>query len=179
MRDYIKKLRSRRGVKGIIIVGDLNLPQVNWEDYSSTVNKEQLFLDTFSNFELQQVILEPTHKFGNILDLLLADNSSFIADIKVSDTVLPCQSGHFCLSFAIKSKFKRLKIPKREVYNYKHADWAAINNGLNTVDWATELNNKDINDSWLCFRNILFNLIYQHIPKIKIGGSSQPIWFDA
>ena len=84
-----------------------------------------------------------------------------------------------CLSFGIKYNFKRLKIPKREVYNYKHADWAAINNGLNTVDWATELNNKDINDSWLCFRNILFNLIYQHIPKIKIGGSSQPIWFDA
>ena len=138
-----------------------------------------MFLDTVSNFELQQLILKPKHKFGNILDLLLTDKSSFIANIKVSDTVLPRKSDHFCLSFGIKSKFKRLKIPKREVYNYEHADWAAINNGLNTVDWATELNKKDIHDSWLCFRNILFNLNDQHIPKIKIGGSSQPIWFDA
>ena len=29
VRYYIKRLRSRRGVKGIIVVGDLNLPQVN------------------------------------------------------------------------------------------------------------------------------------------------------
>ena len=73
-----------------------------------------MFLDIFSNFELQQSILEPTDKFGNILDLLQTDKSSFIADIKVSDTVLPCTSDHFCLSFAIKSKFKRLKILKEK-----------------------------------------------------------------
>ena len=116
-----------------------------------------MFLDTFSNFELQQLILEPRHKFGNIIDILLTDKSYFIVDIKVSDSFLPCKSG-------VKSKFKRLKIPKREVYNDKHADWAAIHNGLNTVDCATELNNTDMH----AFPGSV--LLISIFPKLKLEG---------
>ena len=177
-RDYIKKARSRRGVKGIIITGDLNLPKVNWESYSSTEGTDQLFLETFSNFELEQLINEPTHIRGNLLDLLLTDKSSLISGITVSDTILPCKSDHFCLTFCIKSKFRRMKTPKRDVYNYKRADWTAINLGLNAIDWENELNG-NIHDSWCSFKNILFSLLDKHIPKIKIGGISQPSWFDA
>ena len=113
VRDYIKKARARRGVKGMIIVGDLNFPKINWYAYSSPESIDQLFLDTFSNLELDQLINEPTHIHGNTLDLLLTDKYSLISGINVSDSILPCESDHFCLSFCIKSKFKRLRIPKR------------------------------------------------------------------
>ena len=123
-----------------------------------------MFLDTFSNFELQQLILEPTHKFGNIIDILLTDKSYFIVDIKVSDSFLSCKSG-------VKSKFKRLKIPKREVYNDKHADWAAINNGLNTLDCATELNNTDMHAFPGSVLEISYLILLISIfPKLKFEG---------
>ena len=178
-RNYIKKARARRGVKGIIIAGDLNFPKINWEDYSSPDSVDQLFLDTFSNLELEQLINVPTHSRGNILDLLLTDKPSFISGIKISDISLPCKSDHFCVSFQIKCKFKRLKIPKREVYNYKKADWAAINSGLNSIDWENEFIHGDIHENWCHFKDSLLSLMDQHIPKIKIGGVSQPFWFDA
>ena len=75
-------------------------------------------------------------------------------------------------------KFKRLKIPKRDVYNYKRADWTAINSGRNAINWENELND-NIHDPWCNFKNILFKLMDQHIPKIKIGDATQPSWVDA
>ena len=177
-REYIRKARSRKGVKGIIIAGDLNMPKIDWETFSSPENIDRLFLDSFTNFELEQLINEPTHIRGNLLDLLLTDKSPFISGVNVSDTILPCKSDHYCITFNIKSKFKRLKIPKREVYNYKRANWAAINSSLNSIDWENELQG-NAHESWSSFKNILFNLMDQHIPKIKIGGVSQPFWFDA
>ena len=55
-RDFIKKARSRRGVKGIVLAGDLNMPKIDWENYSSTENIDRLFLDSLTNLELEQLI---------------------------------------------------------------------------------------------------------------------------
>ena len=172
-KSFIRKARSRRGVVGIIVAGDLNMPKIDWENFSSTEGIDKLFLDSFSNFELEQLIISPTHKRGNILDLLLTDKSNLISDIVVSDNNLPCKSDHYLISFCLNSKFKRIKVPKREVYNYKRADWAGLNNSLNSVDWDTELQG-DIHYAWSSFKAILFALMDQHIPKIKVGGVSQP-----
>ena len=177
-KEYIRRARSRRGVIGIVVVGDLNMPKIDWELFSSTESIDQLFLDSFSNFELEQLINTPTHKHGNILDLLLTDKSALISDISVSDINMPCKSDHYSISFTIKSNFKRLKIPKREVYNFKRANWTALKSDLNSINWNDELDN-DVEIAWANFKTILFNLMDQHIPKIKIGGLNQPSWFDA
>ena len=58
-----------------------------------------------------------------------------ISGVNVSDTTLLCKSDHYCITFNIKSKFKTLKIPKRELYNYKRANWAAINPSLNFIEY--------------------------------------------
>ena len=177
-KNFIKKARSRRGVTGIVIAGDLNLSKTDWNSYSTTDPTDQLFLDTFSNFGLEQLINEPTHKLGNTLDLVLTDKSGLIANRSVSDCKLPCKSDHFCVSFSIQCSFKRIKIPKREVYNYKRANWEALNFDLNSVDWDSQLQG-NIYEAWHSFKETLFTLMDKHIPKIKIGGFCQPSWFDA
>ena len=42
-KKYIQKAKSRRGVKGIIIVGDLNMPKIDWDSFSSSENIDRLF----------------------------------------------------------------------------------------------------------------------------------------
>ena len=177
-KNYIRNVRSRRGFNGIIVTGDLNMPGIDWPNFISLDNIDQLFLDTFSNFELEQLISVPTHIKGNTLDLLLTDRSGLISDVDVSDSSLPCKSDHFCLNFNLKSKFKRLKLQKREVYNFKRANWDGLNSDLNSVDWDSQLNG-NIETAWLSFKQTLFNLMDKHIPKIKVGGMPQPSWFDA
>ena len=177
-KEYIRKARCRRGVVGIIVAGDLNMPCVNWDEFSSSDITDRLFLDTFSDFGLEQLVNCPTHSKGNTLDLILTDKSQLLFDISVSDSILPCKSDHFSLSFKIRSRCKRIKASKREVYNYKKADWAALNSSLRGVDWDSELAG-DIENAWSSFNQIFFSIVNQHIPKIKIGGQNQPPWFDA
>ena len=65
-----------------------------------------------------------------------------------------------------------------KVYNYKRANWEALNDDLNCVDWNSKLNG-DVHEDWQSFKNILYELMDLHIPKVKIGGICQPSWFDA
>ena len=177
-QDYVRKARQRRGVKGIVIAGDLNLPGIDWQNYCSSNPVEQLFLDTFSNFGIEQLITIPTHTGGNILDLVLTDKPDLISNIQVSEHNTPCKSDHFAVSFTLKSKAKRIKSQKRESLNFKRANWEALNADFTNTDWQAELNG-DMETSWNRFKEILEHATNEHIPKIKIGGRAQPPWFDA
>ena len=42
----ISKVYSPRGVKGVVVAGDLNFPEIDWETYGSQVAYiDQMFLD--------------------------------------------------------------------------------------------------------------------------------------
>ena len=88
--DYIRKARRRRGVCGLVVAGDFNMPEIDWGNFRSPKPVDQLFLDTFSNFGLEQLVSRPTHSKGNVLDLLLTDKSSLITGLTVTDENKPC-----------------------------------------------------------------------------------------
>ena len=56
----------------------MNLSRVNWDDFVSTDPTEQLFLNTFGNLSLEQLIDAPTHVKGNILDYLITDTAHLV-----------------------------------------------------------------------------------------------------
>ena len=178
--QYLQKVLSRRGISNIILVGDFNMPHVQWDNYHSTVQTEQLFLDSFSNLGFEQLIDSPTHIRGNILDLLLTNNTRLINDTRVHHDTIVCKSDHFPISFTIKSKTKKNKAAKRELYNFKRADWASINSELHNVNWdRLLLFNDDVEFSWARFKIKLFEITDRHIPKIKVSCNAQPPWFDS
>ena len=176
--DYIRKARRRRGVCGIVVAGDLNMPEIDWGNFSSPKPVDQLFLDTFSNFGLEQLVNGPTHSKGNILDLVLTDKSRLITDLNVIDANKPCKSDHCAINFKLRAKVKRIKMVKREVFNFKRADWVSLNDSLREVNWERELAG-DISSAWATFKSILSSKVCDHVPKIKVGGRVQPPWFDA
>jgi len=177
-QEYVRKARQRRGVKGIVVAGDLNLPGIDWRNYCGSNPVEQLFLDTFSNFGIEQLITSPTHSGGNVLDLVLTDKPHLVSNIQISEHNNPCKSDHFAVSFTLKSKVKRIKSQKRESLNFKRANWDALNADFVDIDWQAELSG-DMETSWNKFKEILEHGTNEHIPKIKIGGRAQPPWFDA
>ena len=48
----IKTLVRKRGVKDFVLIGDFNLPKINWSNLSSTVSLEQDFLHVFAENSL-------------------------------------------------------------------------------------------------------------------------------
>ena len=85
LQQYYSSIFASKKYKHTYIIGDLNLESVNWENNSSSDNTQSLFLDLFNNLGLTQLINSPTHRHGNILDILLTDSSNMIEDLAIAD----------------------------------------------------------------------------------------------
>ena len=67
----------------VITLGDFNLPDVNWLTMSSSSELSPTFCDFVCDLGLVQLVNEPTHKKGNILDLILTNVPSYISNVAV------------------------------------------------------------------------------------------------
>ena len=104
----------------LVIVGDFNLPDVNWETYLGSSEYSQTILNYLDSHNLIQNVMEPTHRSGNILDLVFAadDTAVTVANVNlISDYYpntfdlvleLPIIRGSYSVSVYCKSSFNEL-----------------------------------------------------------------------
>ena len=175
---YFKGLASLKKFTNYVVCGDFNLSGVSWPSGVTTKSLESKFLETFSDIGLAQLIEEPTHNQGRTLDLLLTNVPKMVSSVKVLGAGEVCSSDHHGIAFDLNINVKK-KIPcKREIYNFKKADWDGLISDLKHVDWDSHLMSCVSDTAWRRFKAILLSLCDKHIPKIKIKSEYQPPWFD-
>ena len=76
------------------------------------------------------LISEPTHKCGNILDLLLTDSPLLVANQKIHSPGAFIKSDYSPISFTLSSLIARRKAITRKIFNFKKANWKTLNNDL-------------------------------------------------
>ena len=92
----------------------------DWRNNDSSNSTEQAFIDEFIRAGLIQLINQPTHIRGNILDILLTNSENTVDNIAIEHTSGICKSDHYTIFFDIKLNIRRkkpLKI-KNEVFIY-------------------------------------------------------------
>ena len=113
------------------MIGDINLPDINWHNERGIVNKQsrryafhQNALDIIQQGNMRQLIHEPTHIAGNTLDLVLVAKSLF-DDLKVKCEVLPRISDHNMIQVSIHHPETKGVTAQRKVtrYNFTKADY--------------------------------------------------------
>ena len=67
-----------------IIIGDFNMPDIDWSTLSAISTYSNSFCDAVYDNNLYQLITVPTHIKGNTLDLLLTDTPDNVTDIHLS-----------------------------------------------------------------------------------------------
>ena len=177
-RHMTSLIRSKPKAKHIF-VGDFNLSQTSWPEGITSCNNEKGFVDLFQDLNFDQLIGTPTHKDGKVLDLLLCNQPNVITDIAVQPRGTVCSSDHNSIIFNVKVKCKRLKSPKRKIYNMKKADFKSINCELNKINWEYILDFNCVNKSLDKFEDIFFSICDKFIPKVVVKSSFQPPWFDS
>ena len=180
--DSIKPFFKSRKTKKIFILGDFNLSNVKWpyvENAHYTTPIEKSFVDTFDDFGLTQCILQPTHVKGKTLDLLCTNSPGLITNLNVVKNSTICKSDHYPIIFDVKAKSDFKKPPKRKIYNFKRADWDALNRDLQNVSWSGMLDCIEPDLAWASFKSTLFSLVNKHIPTITVKNNFQPPWFDS
>ena len=176
---HFQSIASSKSFSKHVIVGDFNLNKTLWPDGLSSCSLETEFINLFDDLGLEQLIDSPTHKYGNTLDLLLCNSSELVCDIKLLPKDLVCSSDHFGLKFKIKLKCRRLKAPKRKIYNLKKADFHAINSDLLNINWDFVFSNCCSDKALANFDSVFTSICDKHIPKVTTKSSFQPPWFDS
>ena len=113
------------------------------------------------------------------LTILLTDYPELTNNIKVFPPGTFISSDHSPISFYVHFFIKRSKPKRRNIFNFKRANWVGLNNDLSRVDWHHLLDNSEPDIAWNTFRNKFLGLRDRHIPKISIKESFQPPWFDS
>ncbi len=180
--ETIKPFFTGRKVKKIFILGDFNLSNVTWplnetmETNWSPIEND--FINLFNNFGLHQCISNSTHIKGRTLDLLLT-NCPTIVDATVDKNSLICNSDHFPIRFNVKVNIRHKRPPKRNIFNFKRANWDALSRDLGGVNWDALIGSTEPEIAWQILKSKIFVYAKNHIPTMTVDNNFQPPWFDS
>ena len=85
--------------KNLLILGDLNLPDIDWDTYTGSFGTSSAIADLAYNYNMCQLVSDTTHIMGNTLDVILTNSDSF-SDVEISSK-LPhgMSSDHYMTTF--------------------------------------------------------------------------------
>ena len=147
---HINDICSQGG--SIILLGDFNLPSINWSDMISGHDTKSVeFFDLCSDHGFSQLVVEPTRR-GNILDLVLCNDYTLISGVEVS--VPFGTSDHNSVSFSIVSacRPKGLCPDPAPAFNWPKTDWKAFAEYCQAINWFETLSkNVSADELWCAF----------------------------
>ena len=85
--DLIEYLNSLCHTENLIMLGDLNFSDVNWDSLSGTSFISSSLCEEFFNLNLSQSVTEPIHNKGNLLDVVLT-NAPELIDKSLCDSFI-------------------------------------------------------------------------------------------
>ena len=180
LNNLLIKLSLDEKFSHICFVGDFNFRTINWNSWTTPHcenNKEEKFLETIRSSFLYQHVNQPTRSRGSdnpsTIDLILSNEQDQISKLKYSTPL--GKSDHSVLTFVFHCY---LDIKENSTkYMYERADYAAMNNYLNGIEWSKGFiatkNGKSVDNLWNEVKDMLLFLRDQYVPK-KTSGI--PTW---
>ena len=172
--------KCRGKLPNIILGGDFNLPDINWDSWTptkpSTASVHQKFLDFLLENSLSQLVAFITRPVSNsILDLLATTNPQLISNLQPS----PGISDHHIVTFNINMKPKQQPKPPRKIYNFKKADTETLKKKVNelTQEFLTSCPEKNcVDTNWEFLRDNLQDIMDSTVPSKLSKGKRHLPW---
>lgn len=154
--------------KEILLLGDFNLPLLNWKSKAVLSAKypplHQSFINCFISLGLHQWIDTPTYiSSGNILDLAFTSERDRVGEVEVGNPLPNCGHCPVILTYYFQSGVttENVDLPKR---SWHRAKYNKINDYLLEVDWQFELQNLTLDSMYGRFLSISRPLIDLYVP---------------
>ena len=109
-------------------MGDFNFPDINWSSLTGSEKYSSLFCELIFDLNLCQLVGDPTHVKGNILDLVLTNDFHFVSELTVDyDNKSSLVSDHFPIYFSITSHQSIYSSSKSiSIFNFSKADMLGL-----------------------------------------------------
>jgi len=157
-----------------IILGDFNLPKVDW---STNCGPKHDVYAKFLTFVLEnsysQIVHFPTRD-ANILDLILTNDASLFT---VVNSDLPVgTSDHSSVKFEVILPIDS-HVPSLNTvavkYKWHLGDYEGMNTFLSDINWYSVIySHPSAHDAWNAFRNILYFAVDSFVPRVEHPSSN-------
>lgn len=171
-----------------IIVGDFNIPEINWTPtcdeklnfmvpFNTTSEKAKYFTESISFLSMFQVNFT-SNSLNRILDLVLTDSPDDI-EFDICDPMLKEDIYHPALSFSINFAFAESQDTDTYIrFNFKKCDFLSLNQYLQNMEWNNVYNNTDLNVALDEFYKIMVGSFEKFVPIIKYKSDKRlDSWF--
>lgn len=158
--DLIREVRRRP----LLLMGDFNFPDIDWSLSLASSAVSQQFVDCIDEAFITQHVNQATRK-NSVLDLVFTSEPDMIDTVSVLSSL--GSSDHNILQWTVKLS-PVMSVFDRPCLDYSKADFPAMRQALNAVDWSSSLQG-DANKQWITFASILKQLEEQYIPIKKFS----------
>ena len=163
-----------------IIVGDFNLPDINWDNLMATCTSTSSsdFCDFIFDNALLQINDKPTHTGGNILDLIITNSENSVNNLTIHSSGHLVLSDHFTLTFSLSST-----VPSsphsicKYVYDYPKADYDGLCSYLLDMDFSPCLLSQDVEEVWNIIKSTIYEGMSLFIPMVRLRRYQYPQWY--
>ena len=157
-----------------ILIGDINLPKIDWENCTADSKGRNFLEATQTNF-VSQMIDFPTHNKGNILDLLLTKKPEKIASI--TDIGPIGNSDHTSIVIEFYHRCIETKTVQY-IYDWNKANEQGLVTEMGRIDWSAELSGLNTEDSWKSLQFKIQDLTDKYVPKKVRRSTHKPLWLN-
>ena len=157
-----------------ILIGDINLPGIKWRNNVSD-SKGRKFFETVKNTNAKQLVDKPTHKAGEILDLVITKNEDIILDVEVIDNL--SKGDHNMIVIEVIANSTKSTTTEK-IFDWYRADIEKLKEEFKSIDWNEKFENKTATGMWTEFTTLLEDIQKKHVPLKLRRSNNRPIWMS-
>ena len=162
-----------------IFVGDFNFPDISWSSLLGSSMSSNVFCEFIFDCNLTQHVTQPTHKKGNILDLVFTSSSVNIKHLSVNPQLLSEFSDHFIISFDVSFSPSANISKSLCVFDFSKTNFTDICSFLLDFDFSVCFHSRDIEFIWSTIKSVIFVAISLFVPKKISKRINEPKWFNS
>ena len=172
---YNEILKRVENVKYYTLLGDFNIPDINWSEITAQSVIAREFLTFCLKLGAHQCVAFPTRQ-DHILDLVLCSDTNLLKSIRASEPF--STSDHNAILCSMYS-FERIERANVQKPCFQKADFNLINAFLATIDWNVVYENcNSTEEHWSAFKNIIDTVIVNFVPFVNVSKRHNKPWFN-
>lgn len=170
--------QNLESVNDYIMLGDFNLPDINWSDYSVTSSSIAAQLLTMcGRISAQQLVNFPTHE-SNILDLVFVSDENMVLSVDPLPPMSTTKHCTICCQLLIYSD-KSMNVHIDGKPDFYKADFTLINTYLGTIEWnELFLGSITIEDYWRVFKDVMIWICNNLVPVRHVAKNKPFPWWN-
>ncbi|KAF2347653.1 Endonuclease/exonuclease/phosphatase [Trinorchestia longiramus] len=156
-----------------LIIGDFNLPYINWTTRQSRALGSK-FIDLIHTNSLQQHVSEAA-KQNNVFDLVMTTPDLRIIGLEVTDNI---GDHHNMVGFALLVHDSNDRTQLNISLNYKRANLELMKEELGSLDYEVLMRNKNAKECFMILEEKIATATEHPIPTKQIRPANNPPWFS-